>query len=362
MTSSKLMVWIDIDNPPQVQYLVPFVDAFKRCGAVVRVTARGYGNTLDLLAQRSVDTDAVGSEFGASRASKLVGVVRRAQALASAFGRDARPDVLLCSSRSSALAARRMRIPSFVFADYEYANLRFYRWTGSTILYPDVIGSGPFLASHLHEQQLVAFHGLKEDISFAGIDLDAVAPHVFPQIGDDALVRVLFRPPAEKSHYYVPGSSQLALHALEHLSKASNVVVIYAPRYQRQHEDLAQFEWQNEPVVLDSAVPFVSLLKGVDLVVCSGGTMLREAAYLGIPAYDIFKSRIGGVDRHLASIGRLQIIESARDLAAIQLRKAPRLAPLRSNPGLLEELASLVLGRAFAAGAESRAKASPSRA
>ena len=51
------------------------------------------------------------------------------------------------------------------------------------------------------------------------------------------------------------------------------------------------------------AVPFVPLLKAVDLVICSGGTMLREAAYLGVPAYSIFKSRIGGVDRYLASIG-----------------------------------------------------------
>jgi predicted glycosyltransferase len=90
----------------------------------------------------------------------------------------------------------------------------------------------------------------------------------------------------------------------------------------------------------------VSLLKGVDLVICSGGTMLREAAYLGVPAYSIFKSRIGGVDRYLESKGRVHLIESAEALSAIKLTKAPPLAPLRSNPHLLDELVEIVLATA----------------
>ena len=102
-------------------------------------------------------------------------------------------------------------------------------------------------------------------------------------------------------------------------------------------------EWLNQPVVLREAVPFVQLLKAVDLVVSSGGTMLREAAYLGLPAYSIFKSRIGGVDRYLESIGRVRVIGSPEALPAIELTKAPRLAPLRRNPQLLDELVEIVL-------------------
>jgi predicted glycosyltransferase len=97
--------------------------------------------------------------------------------------------------------------------------------------------------------------------------------------------------------------------------------------------------------VLERAVPFVSLLKGVDLVVCSGGTMLREGAYLGVPAYSILKSRIGGVDRYLASIGRVRLIDSVEDLSTIVLRKAPQPAALRTNPRLLDELVDEILRR-----------------
>ena len=101
--------------------------------------------------------------------------------------------------------------------------------------------------------------------------------------------------------------------------------------------------WRNEPIVLRKAVPFVPLLKGVDLVICSGGTMLREAAYLGVPAYSIFKSRIGGVDRYLEAMGRVRLIQSPEALPVIKLAKAPPLAPLRSNPHLLDQLVEIVL-------------------
>lgn len=341
----NICVWIDIDNPPQVQYLVPFEEAFRSSGAHVVLTARDYGNALELLAQREVSFDAVGKELGRSKIVKAVGLLRRARALASLVGRERAPDVLLSASRASALAARWMGIPSFVIADYEYANSSFYRLTGSTILYPDVIDPAPLLASGISRDQLIAFRGLKEDISLAGIDVDEVVPYRFPEIQNDTLVRVLFRPPTETSHYYEPKSRDLALRTLEHLAPQSEAVVVFLPRHPWQQDDLARLEWRNEPVVLDRAVSFVSLLKAVDLVVCSGGTMLREAAYLGVPAYSILKSRIGGVDRYLASIGRARLINSPDELSALELRKAPSLSPLRSNPGLLDELVEIVLER-----------------
>lgn len=341
----NLNVWIDIDNPPQVQYLVPFEEAFRSRGAHVVLTARDYGNALQLLAQRTASFHTVGKEFGHSKIAKAAGVLRRARALTSLLSRETKPDVLVCASRPSALAARWMRIPSFVIADYEYANSSFYRLTRSTILYPRVIDPAQFLASGIRQDQLVAFRGLKEDISLAGVDVDEVVPHSFPEIQDDTLVRVLFRPPAEKSHYYQPESRDFALRTLEHLAAQTEVVVVFSPRHSWQQADLERFAWPNQPVVLERAVPFVSLLKSVDLLVCSGGTMLREAAYLGVPAYSILKSRIGGVDRHLASIGRVRLIASAEELSTIELRKAPQLSPLHSNPRLLEELVEIVLER-----------------
>ena len=103
----------------------------------------------------------------------------------------------------------------------------------------------------------------------------------------------------------------------------------------------------NAPVVLRDGVPFVSLLKAVDGVVSSGGTMLREAAYLGIPAYSILRSEIGEVDRYLESIGRLTILESDADLAALRLRRQVKLDPLPSRtPDIVAEVTETILALA----------------
>jgi predicted glycosyltransferase len=87
------------------------------------------------------------------------------------------------------------------------------------------------------------------------------------------------------------------------------------------------------------------LLKGVDLVVCSGGTILREAAYLGIPAYSILQSRIGGADRHLERIGPVKLLADASQLGRIRLRKRGPLVRLDSNPALLDEIVEFVESR-----------------
>jgi predicted glycosyltransferase len=346
-----MKVWIDVDNPPQVQYLVPFAAAFESRGIEVLLTARDYGETCDLLRARGVSAHVVGSRFGRGRLRKGFGSLARASALAAHVARSGRrrggasgnqlPAALLCASRSSALAAAALRIPSFVIADYEHASVGVYRLTGSTFLHPESVDTTTWLERGLRPSQLRPFRGIKEDISFAGIDLDTVPALELP--GDE--VRVLVRPPAEDSHYFDGDSRRLALELLRMLAAREGVRTVFAPRYARQRADVEALDWRVEPVVLTEAVPFTSLLKAVDLVVCSGGTMLREAAYLGVPAYTILRSEIGGVDRWLESIDRVRVLADERDLERIAFRRRGPFAPLRTNPLLLDELAETVARR-----------------
>jgi hypothetical protein len=83
----------------------------------------------------------------------------------------------------------------------------------------------------------------------------------------------------------------------------------------------------------------------VDAVISAGGTMLREAAYLGVPAYSIFQSRIGGVDRWLERVGRIKVLAGPEGLFQLDLeRRGPR-ERLDSNPGLLDDLVMLIGSR-----------------
>jgi uncharacterized protein len=339
-------VWIDIENPPQVQYLLPFKGAFEAAGAEVSVTARDYGITFALLEERGVDFARVGTQHGSGNARKVAGALGRARELRSRFRRRPRPGALLSAGRGAVLAAWSLRIPSFVFGDYEYTHARMYRLTGSYVAYPDVIDRAVQLERGFPERALMPYRGLKEDITFAGLDLDAVPAHHFPALDDSDLARVLFRPAAEESHYYSEASGSLTLAALEHLAGRDDAVTIYSPRYPRQVEYLSRFAWAREPVVLEQAVPFVSLLKAVDAVISGGGTMLREAAYLGVPAYTIFRGTPGAVDRHLESLGRLRVIAGPDDLRDLAFERGARQPVLASNPHLLDELVQAIGQRA----------------
>jgi uncharacterized protein len=336
-----MRVWIDIENPPQVQYLLPLKPALERRGAEVLVTARDYGNAFELLDNSGVPYTPVGASYGAGKARKVLGLAGRTRELVSHLRSVGRPDVSVSASRAAAVVTRLLRRPSFVLVDYEHVFLGVYRLTRSYVLYPEVIPAEPFLSKGIRTSELIPFSGLKEDLSFAGIDIPATPVYELPV--PDGLVRVLFRPAAEESHYYREESGTMTTRVLERLAGDERSVVVFAPRYPRQVESLSRFAWRNEPIVLDRAVPFVSLLKAVDLVVSSGGTMLREAAYLGVPAYSLFQGELGGVDRHLVETGRLHLLSHTGDFERIALAKAPAAAPLASNPELADELADRVL-------------------
>jgi predicted glycosyltransferase len=338
--ANSALLWVDIENPPQVQYLLPVARAANSVGARVMVTARDYGETFALLEDRQQPYRRVGAAYGARKIQKARGVVRRVGSLVTAV-RPERPSVLVCASRAAALAASLLRIPSIVILDYEFVDLTAFRLSGAKILFPDVIDPDLLRRRGIPARSLAPFKGLKEDLTFFDASLDSVKEVDFGTRGDD--VRVLVRPAAEQSHYFRPESRAIVGLALQYLAER-NAQVVFAARYPQQVRALEGIAWSRPPVVISKPVPFVSLLKAVDAVVCSGGTMFREAAYLGIPAYSIFQGPLGAVDRHLEAVGRACLIRSAEDLDKIRIeRRSGSLSPMRINPGLADDIAASAL-------------------
>jgi predicted glycosyltransferase len=338
--------WIDIDNPPQARYLLPVARRFEQAGHDVLLTARAHGDTFAILRSEGAEFEAIGSSFGKGLPRKLYGLGRRARTLVDFIRHQAAEvDLVLTGSRAATLAARRLGIPSFVIIDYEYVSLLFYELSGSHILYPSVIDATAFRRRGVSRKHLMPFDGLKEDISFADIDLHSISPHEFGDTSASA-VHILFRPPAEDSHYYRRESRELALELLRYLA-AEGTRVVFSPRERRQEAYLDEVSrWQHDPIVLREPVPFVSLLKGVDAVVSAGGTMLREAAYLGVPAYSVFRGSIGAVDRYLASTRRLSLLASAADFPRITLTRNRSISPLRDSSDAAEAAMQMILERA----------------
>jgi len=336
---SPRRVWIDIDNPPQVQYLAPFVDAFARRGAEVLVTARDHGIAYDLLRQRGVEFVPVGAHPGPSKVAKTTAVLRRAGSLVRRLRRW-KPDAAVFATRSAALAAPVLGTPAFAFVDYEFVDLRAFRAARSNVVHPAMI-SGALRGRGLSPSRLVPYDGIKEDITCLGIDLDEVRQFSVPELRGSAL-RVVVRPPDHKGHYYREMSGMLTHLLLEHLSKQDDVVVILSPRYPEQESIVDAFAWKEPPVVLREAVPFMQLLSAADAVVTGGGTMAREAAYLGVPSFSVFGGELGVVDRFLEKHGRLVVVRDRDAIAALRFERHPRAPVLASNPSAIEDIVDAV--------------------
>jgi predicted glycosyltransferase len=84
--------------------------------------------------------------------------------------------------------------------------------------------------------------------------------------------------------------------------------------------------------------------------------MLREAAFLGVPAYSIFRGNIGAVDRYLASIDRLTLVSSPADFADIDLTQRNLISPLRRTTGVADGVATMILDRVESPTVGSRAR------
>ena len=85
------------------------------------------------------------------------------------------------------------------------------------------------------------------------------------------------------------------------------------------------------------------LLHVADLVISGGGTMNREAAVLGTPAYTLFKGEMGAVDKYLMRMGLLTQVISEEDMPKILIQKRNGHNIMLSDRGLESLVTKIIL-------------------
>ena len=93
----------------------------------------------------------------------------------------------------------------------------------------------------------------------------------------------------------------------------------------------------------ERAIDAQSLVALSDLVVSAGGTMNREAAALGVPAYTTFAGKLGAVDEMLVGEGRLRLLTSASDLDPA--KRSDQAEPTTRDPAMMLDLMLSALER-----------------
>jgi predicted glycosyltransferase len=226
--------------------------------------------------------------------------------------------------------------------DYEYqpANHLAFRLS-QKIIVPDCFPAEQLKSYGARLGKVRRYHGTKEDVYLADFEPDKQFASVLSQLGvasDNVLV--LMRPPARNALYHRFENS-LFDEALEKTLETTRAKVILLPRDETQRREYGDRGVGNL-IVPDSALPGADLIAASDLVISAGGTINREAAALGVPAFSIYAGRWAAVDQMLVEEGRLKRIGSREDLNRLVIGKKPT-SHVRRATNVRSEVLKLIL-------------------
>lgn len=318
-----MKIWIDIENTPHAMIFRPIIGALQHRGHDVFVTAKDVGQTLGMLDLFGISYTVIGGGIKQKKIQKAGGVLQRSITLAFATRKHFFNLGLNHGSRSHIGACWLRRVRCITSYDYEYSSKLLVHQLVDLTLVPDVFNDRLMQALGANLSRVRRYPGLKEELYLADFTPD---PSFELPIPPDATLAII-RPPSSTGHYHNP-ESEITFYALldQIVSSEKGVVGWIVPRNHEEGQQLAKrYAHATDKIKIQTqAVNGLDLIWRADLVISGGGTMTREAAVMGVPAYTIFASHLGAVDQYLAGTGRLCLIRDHSQVGQIRYVKRVR--------------------------------------
>ena len=312
-------IWIDLANSPHVLFFQPIVQQLETSDHNVLVTHRDFAQTKRLCKIFGVKSTEVGIHGGQGAFHKIRNIIDRAQQLRN-FAKGKTIDIAAShNSYAHCIAAKTMGIRYVTIMDYEYqpANHINFRLSDK-ILVPFTFELKDIRKFGANGKKLVKYPGLKEEVYLWQFNRDQKFWNKeFPEL-DSNKVMCIIRPPATMAAYH-NFENPIINELLRYLLSDKNVQVVFFPRTQEQR--LEYMRQLPNLFIASKSVDGAQLIANSDLIISAGGTMNREAAVLGTPAYTIFAGKEGSVDRYLKAQGKIIEIKSAESFQKICLKK-----------------------------------------
>ena len=331
-----LKVWIDLENSPHVLFFKPVIPELENLGHTVVTTARHFCNTSALVHAKGLVAKAIGSGYDRGRTEMLKQCFWFSRVMRlRKFALSHRFDVAVShGSRTQAVASRWLGIPTFTTTDYEYGDLRAFRDV-KCFMIPDVVPARPFVSAGISAAAIRHYQGLKENVYLSDF---RPAKNIRVTLGiSKKQILVTFRPASDNAHYLSGSKLSLQHVLLDQLLSRTGVHVVLLPRTARQRKVfMEKYVGRRALQIAQDILDGPSLIYESDLVVSGGGTMVREAAVLGVPAVSCFEGRLGAVDQYLVNSGKLIAIRNQNDLCAIKpVKRIGRPTPESKNRPLV---------------------------
>jgi len=330
LPGSKMRIWIDLDNSPHAHFFPPIIRRLEEAGYDVLLTARRFGQVEEIAQSHGLDYVVFGRHrtphFFLTRAAATV---IRGLRLAL-FARKNSPAIAVNhGSRAQVLAAWLLRIPVMAIYDYEFVYSELFSRMATKLLLPETIPSLTLERLNVNMKKVIRYPGFKENVYLSGWH---DSPAVMDELKlDPGRLIITVRPPATWAHYQNPFSDVLFRALVERLRGDHDSQVIVLPRTQEQGERLkSSYGMRSAPFqVSERSVDALSLMALSDAVLSGGGTMAREAAIIGTPAYSLFAGKPGAVDAALERDGKLTILRKIEEVRNLRFEKSAN--SIRSN-------------------------------
>ena len=312
-------IWIDLSNSPHVLFFKPFIQRLEVLGHQVELTHRDFAQTSKLCSILGIESKRIGTHGGKGTFNKILNIARRAYDLRN-FAKTHDFD-LACSHNSYAhcIAAKSLRIPYLTLMDYEHqpANHINFR-ISDKVLVPFTFELNDIKKYRNTSKGIVKYPGIKEEAYlFEFHQRKNFWREEFPDL-DPTKVLCPVRPPATMAAYH-NFENPLFMELIEFLLNKKSLQMIIFPRTEAQKAKLeARF---SNLYIANKSVDGAQLISNSDMIISAGGTMNREAAVLGTPAYSVYAGNIGSVDKHLKSSGKLNFIQNRTDFLKIKIAK-----------------------------------------
>jgi len=274
------LIWIDITNLPHVLFFREFI---RRSDCLV--TTRVFGALTDLLDANGIEHVVVGRHGGAERRSKLLESTRRVEELTKLLSRFDIEVALAKHSVELPRVAYGLGIPSVFVLDNEHAEQqnRLTLPLVSSIVSPKALDRRIVFKQGADARRLNTFYGVCETRHLAGFKPDR---SVVEGYGEYIVVRP---EPYMAAYFRSEARTQTLIEQLASLGYR----VIVLPRGGERYDHAINLE----------AVDSLNLLYHAKAFFGGGGTMCREAAILGVPAFSFYSQELLGVDRFLIKLG-----------------------------------------------------------
>lgn len=326
--STPPLIWIDLENSPHVPFFQQIISELERAGCEVVLTARDFAQTRALVAKAGLNARIIGGQYGRSKVLKTAGLFLRAARLARMMRGHKISLAVGHGSRGLLLAARMLRIPTLTLYDYEGASVALFNRLSTFVMTPEALPFSTLEKLGLLSEKHLTYSGLKEDVYAGDFRLD---DSIVNELNlDPSRIIITIRPPSRTAHYRSEESFRLYDAIMQLLAALDDVQIILVPRDRNAAAHAKRFAEHRNVIVPATVVDGLNLLYHSDLMISGGGTMVREAAALGVTAVTIFKGPMGAVDRWLIEEGRMISIDRAEEILPL-LRKRAHSAVKNSN-------------------------------